>query len=265
MSSLYRRTWQQHRVGQFVFTVELDPIAEDCRIAQHSQLRDSTKTLVNAFNSHRLPATWAVSDPAFSAATSLITGSSAFHEMAVLGDAAWIGPSAGRTRFARELERRVIKSRSVGINVRALVPRVDSVGSNIDLVVKQGLVAVSGTEVRQRRRKANSPKALHYGVWEIPQSLRLPQQLPRLFAQWAMERQLTRAAEDAALFHVVLDAPALAKQQDGGARLVVTVAEQVAKLVKRGLVRVETLSATAQRLGNVPGAVPQQSILRQVA
>ena len=144
MSSIHHRTWQPHHVGHLFVTFQLEPSAEGLCIGRHPGLASLTSRLIAMANSNRVPSTWAVSDPAHSAATSTILRSEICHELALLGDVNWLGPTAGRTRFARELGRRVLQSRSAGLNVTTIVPRVAPVQHDIDLIVKYGITAVVG-------------------------------------------------------------------------------------------------------------------------
>ncbi|MEX0641904.1 MAG: hypothetical protein WD468_04345, partial [Pirellulales bacterium] len=201
--STHHRTWQTHHIANVLVTVELDPIADSQTIERHRGLADLTKRLVECFDSHRLPVTWAVNDPAHSAATSLVVRSSVHHELAILGDPNWLGPTAGRTRFARELARRVTQARAAGIQVRTLVPRVESVKRHIDLVIKQQITAIAGLDPPQAADTWPTPHALHYGVWEIPMTDRLPRRSLWIFeGGWSALRKIGRAARDTATFHL---------------------------------------------------------------
>jgi len=267
MSSDRPRTWQSRRTGYVLITFELDPAADELSTVRHRGLADLTARLVEVLSAHRLRATWAVGDPAHSAATAAVRPAAVDHELAILGDASWIGPTAGRTRFARELARRVAQARGAGIHVTSLVPRVASIQHDIDLVVKQGITAVAGVGNEcQVRVQHQTPRALHYGVWELPVIERLP--LP---SSWlpgggrSLARRLRRAARDAATLHLVIDAPAVERAGSRSERTIARVARRIASLRDRGLVRVETLGTAATRLSHVPAVVPQQSILRRAA
>ena len=262
MSGTHHRTWQQYHVGHLNITVQLDSTAEGHNVERHQELAGVTRRLISTMDAERIPVTWAVSDPAHSAATPLILKSTVDHELAILGDANWVGPTAGRTRFARELVRRATQARAAGLNVTTLVPSVSSVESHIDLVVKQQFTAVAGLNSAAARLLLEA-KALHYGVWELPLSASLP-----LKATWfssgkrTLWRRIHRAASDASTFHLLIEAPAIAAAGRGPESTVQWLAHRVATLRDRGLVRVETLRATAARLSDVPVVSPQRSILR---
>jgi hypothetical protein len=72
MSATNHRTWQQYHVGHFLTTVHLDPPAGSHNFEQHKQLAGVTAELIELMDTHRLPATWAVSDPSHAAATPLM-------------------------------------------------------------------------------------------------------------------------------------------------------------------------------------------------
>jgi hypothetical protein len=273
MSSASRRTWQTHRVGYLHLTVEAEPLVATLTKQSSWQKRGEigglptvTKQLVELLDTHRLPATWAVGDPAHSATTALVTLSPVQHELALLGDQHWLGPTAGRTRFARELARRVAQARAQGIDLVTIVPRVATVAEHIDLVVKQGIRAVMATSnASSGRNRAPTTRALHYGVWEFSPSERLPLESSWLLAGWKLYRSIRRAAVEISSFHLVIDAAAVEQQGRWVMGSIARLARRVALLRDRGLLRVETLGAAAARLSDLPAATPQRSILRVAA
>jgi hypothetical protein len=266
MAKFHHRTWERNRVGHFLMSVHLDPVAGGHRLEHGQELSRLTQQLIELANALSLPITWAVSDPAYSAATPLILRSDVEHELAILGDANWLGPTAGRTRFARELARRVSHARNAGFPMTTLVPRVASVERHIDLVVKQRIAAVAGVETSPSGRNVRTPRVLHYGVWELPLCGILPTSTRwTLLNGWSVWRGIRRAAFEATMYHLVIDVPALLKDGPRAYRTVSRVLRQVTCLRKRGLLRVETLGMTAARLASVPAVSPQCSILRRVA
>jgi hypothetical protein len=266
MSGTHRHTWQMNRVGHLNITVQLDCAAEPHSLERYKEQAEVARQLITTMDAERLPTTWAVSDPAHSAATSLIVKSAIDHELAILGDANWIGPTAGRTRFARELTRRLTQARSAGLEVTTLVPSVANVERDIDLIVKQQITAVVGLSASLATRQGSAARALHYGVWELPVSGSLP-----LKASWfntgkrALSRRIERAVLEAGGFHLLVDAGAIAAAKRQDAQVAKWLLRRVAVLRDRGLLCVETVRATAARLSDVPAVSPQRSILRGVA
>jgi hypothetical protein len=168
------------------------------------------------------------------------------------------------------LARRVSQARAAGIQVKTLVPRVASVERHIDLVVKQSITAISGVGSQVvSNRQLHIPRAIHYGVWELPVTGRLPVQakrlIPVLWANWSIWRQIRRASMEAATYHLVIDALALAEEGPAAVKTLSRLMRRVAELKTRGILAVETLSAAADRLSAVPLLSPQRSILRRAA
>lgn len=269
--SMAKRSWQTHRVGQLHLTVEAEPLANHFarpHQALHLERRrgwsDAVGRILQLLEELRLPATWAVGDPTHSAVTELVTLSAVPHELALLGDSHWVGRTAGRKRFAHELSRRVTQARSHGIELATFVPRVAPVAQHIDLVVKQGFQAVVGApDAADRTTRQMLPRLLHYGVWEISATDRLPP--PRTWlplARWKLRRALRRAAAETAPLHWNVDAAAVAQQGRAGWPMLADLLRQVAELRDRSMLRVETVGQTAAQLSERPAATPQRSILR---
>ena len=169
----------------------------DRNLDRHRGLADVTKQLVELFDRHRLPATWAVGDPAHSAAAALVTLSETQHELALLGDHHWIGPTAGRTRFARELARRVSQARTAGIEIgdARAARRADCRAHRPGREARHS----RGRRARPARvatdRTTRGPRALHYGVWEFSATEQLPLRSSWLpGGGWKLYRTIRRAA-----------------------------------------------------------------------
>jgi hypothetical protein len=110
---------------------------------------------------------------------------------------------------------------------------------------------------------------VHYGVWEIPISGRLPLEnrrfIPTAWFKWSMWRQMRHAAAAAAMYHLVVDAPTLSGRTPGAIKTIARLFRRIAELRSRGIVTVETLTVAANRLSTVPTLSPQRSILRHAA
>jgi hypothetical protein len=263
----HRRTWQQQQTGHLMITVGLEPAAADLSIEHHRRLADFTKKLLEVFAAKRLPATWAVRDPAHSPACPPVLRATGAHEIAIQADDSWLGPQAGRTRFARELSQRVTQARHSNIRVSSLVTPTAPKREDFDLIVKHGISAITGVANQNApRRPQATPRSMHFGVWELPASERLP--LPsRWFSNgnWALSKQIRQAASDGAMFHLLIGAAEVEQATGGRVDQLSRLVGKIAELRDRGMLQVETLSQTAKRLSQVPAAVPQRSILRRAA
>lgn len=269
MAEFRPRAWQRPSVGRLLVTIALEPPTASCNVQEHRRLADVTERLVRQLSGHSMPATWGVSDPASAAATATIvraaTTTGVPHEIALLGDASWMGAAAGRPRFAQELAQRLAAARARGIPVSTLLHPQSGPGEHLDLLVKQGVTAMCAIDVlRKRWPEYVLPKAVRYGVWD----LRITGRLSAGAGWWAIHRllrRIRRATGDDSMFHLLVEAAT----PDGAAQLADTslarVLRQVAHLRDRGLVEVETMARTAARLSDVPAATPQRSILRVAA
>jgi hypothetical protein len=122
-----------------IFTIELELALHQQTTQNAALLEDYTDLLLKLSAAYEMPFTWAVSDPAFSAAKEAILQSPLAQEIALLGDATWVGATAGRARFARELSRRVTAAQSHDIAIRSLVLRDAEPDDNLDLLRQHGI------------------------------------------------------------------------------------------------------------------------------
>jgi hypothetical protein len=264
VSSAARHKFQ---VGRVHLTIEAEPAEADHDLDHHRRLADVTSGLLALLDSHRLPATWAVCNPSHSATTAAVTLSEMPHEIALLGDHHWLGPEAGRQRFASELAYRVTQARAAGITLHTILPRAASLTNRLDLVVKQGLSAVVGCERQAADRpRTIVPRAMHYGVWEFATTSRLPLQ-GGWFSRAArrLSKCIHAAAHDVASIHLVIDAPALGERGLAGSASLTRIVGKLGELRERGLIHVETLGTATARLSHIPVATPQRSILHLAA
>src|SRR5262245_3172406 len=105
----------ERSLPKVIFTIELELALHQQTTQNAALLEDYTDLLLKLSTAYEMPFTWAVSDPAFSAAKEAIMQSTLPQEIALLGDATWVGATAGRARFRRELSRRVSAAESQGI------------------------------------------------------------------------------------------------------------------------------------------------------
>ena len=269
MAGYRPRGWQRYSEGRLTLSVALDPPAARLDASEHRGLASLTERLVGCLNEARLPATWGVFDPVHAAATSVILpagiAAGVDHELAILGDAGWIGPEAGRPRMAKELARRVMQARGKGIDATTLLLRDADPGDHFDLFVKQGITAVCTIpKAATKTPHIRQPKTLRYGLWEIGVSARLP-----LATGWFAGRKLMRAIEktgrEGGQFHLLLDAPAICQQGTAAEKSVERLIQTLGRLRDRGLLVAESMAAAAARLSDLPVATPQRSILRLAA
>lgn len=250
-------------------SVDLELDAQHCRPQQQRSLDRVATQLVDLLGKHQVPATWAVADPALSAATEKLVGAASGHEVAVLGDAAWVGANAGRVRFGRELHRRVTHAREMGLPVTTLALRNVALDAHLDLVVKNGITVVRGAEVKGRRPSSvQQPQSLNSGLWFMGPSLVLPgdsRWVPGGGRIRAARRGLQHAAACREVYHLLINGLALTERSWLALRGLETVIRRAVKLRAAGRLEIVTLAEAGSRLSNLRQAAPARSILRPAA
>lgn len=132
----------ERSLPKVIFTIELELALHQQTTQNAALLEDYTDLLLKLSTAYEMPITWAVSDPAFSAAREAILQSPLSHEIALLGDATWVGATAGRARFARELTRRMTAAENQGISIQSLILRDAEPDDNLDLLRMHGISAL---------------------------------------------------------------------------------------------------------------------------
>lgn len=252
--------------------LELDPFRRYAN--QQQSLEAAGSRLLGILARHRIAATWGVADPAVSAATERLTATSEKHEIAVLGDHTWVGHEAGRSRFAKELHRRVLRGRSAQLPITSLLLRDATLDEHLDLAIKHGITAVRGPYYHEPRGRwfsrpaAPQPHALKFGLWEIAPAQRLPGE-SRVWpggGGWLAARAgIERAIAQRSVFHLLIDALDFDQCGSGADRTFDKIVRHAARRQKQGLLAIMTLSALAARISGVRQATPARSILRPAA
>ena len=252
--------------GSLMISIDLELAPGNrMRLDDQRRLASTTDMLIEALRDGRLAATWAVADPAVSAATAVIRAADAAHDVAVLGDHTWIGPQAGRTRFARELSRRVLTAQVAGIDVSTLVVRDVALCDHLDLLVKYGITAVRDTRT-MRSVATCGAEPVRYGVWRMRATHCVGDVVAgRLGATGAIRRAVSRASARSEACHLAIDAAQLAHAGTGAGRRLQRVLRGIAQLRDGEELSVRTMAQTARTL--VPARVesPARSILHPAA
>lgn len=231
-----------------MITVDLELEVGKLCGADNERLDAATAGLIALCEKHELPATWAVADPARSAATESIRQTWQGHELAIVGDRTWIGLGAGRLRFSRELARRVGAARHAGLKVTSLVTRQAIVANHLDLLVRHGITAVAPLAGSMG---AGAAQALRYGVWEVAFTNRLP-----IIAPWwqlagselELHHRLALAAGNGRTIHLAITAAQLLETGIEGLEMLDRAFAQIALWRSEGKIGVETLRPHVERI-----------------
>jgi hypothetical protein len=254
-------------MGTLILSIDLELDLEHHEALQQRRLDEIRSQLVSLTRDAAIPATWAVADPMLSAATESILSAGCGHEIAVLGDQAWLGPGCGRARLTRELTRRVTAPRIAGIPVSTIALRNVEQVADWDLLIKSGVTTICDEPVESpslARRQGQPP--LRFGIWQPPVAWRLP---PRTNwwspANWLIRGEINRAIRHQSLLHLRLDVQRLVDAPDGSADLVVSTLHYIAAQRDAGRLTVETIGRLAAQALHSRSALPSRSILRPAA
>lgn len=252
--------------GVVLLSIDLELEIDHYSSRAQSRLDQVRDGLVELFRQHQIPATWAVADPARSAASDPILASGAGHEIAVLGDRTWIGYGAGPLRLERELARRFNGARRVGMKVTTLALRNCPAPADVTPLVAQGITAVRGPAVATAAAARKFLPPVRCGLWEAPTAWLIPPQPTwRLFDRWQMRREMQRTIRERSLLHWEINAQRLADARRGGWQLIEESLAALAGERQRGRIQILTMGAAAAAHLRPRTAVPAHSILRPAA
>mgnify|MGYP006908257136 FL=1 len=250
--------------GVLTISIDLEFDVEQRLHVRHGDLGALTTRLVRLFERANLPATWAVADPAYSAATEEILASAPHHEIAILGDATWIGGHAGRTRFARELTRRITGAETRGCAVSTLAMAGSGPLALLDFLVQHRVSAVrTHASAPGGTTSTVHPQSLRFGVWNAVVSHPFPE-MPRalLGDPTHRVRRAIRRLSAGENIHWAINGPAIL-QADSGLAAVERVLDLVTRQRQKAALRIETVRQLVHRISHRrthPGAT---SILRK--
>ena len=251
-------------------SIDLEHDAAHVDPAPRRVLSELTTRLLELLARFEMLATFAVADPAVSAARERIVAARRGHELAILGNASWVGPAAGRARFASELERRAARARDEGLTIHTLVLKTALPIDHCDLAIKEGIIAVRHPSVEPTAGSPRrlQPQTLRFGLWGFPVSVTLPASsrwLPGGGGSRAARLAIDEAVCGHGLVQVVVDAPQLAARGPSALRVLERVLQHAARRRASGLLEVASLGTIARKLAAANHGQPSRSILRPAA
>ena len=227
---------------------------------------DQVNDLFELFDTHRIPATWAVERLQARRVSSHVRESSVDHEVAVLGDASWLPDENNRRTFYRALDERMRDFRDERTRITTLVLNDVDLVDHLDLLVKHRI-----SMVRCRARKGAAagpclqPKSLRFGVWQAPPVISL---LSRGSAGWWSEMKLRRAihrcSRQGAIVHLMARVDELLGSR-ARLRMLEGILALVAEHCQRESLSCLTLQQLARRIQVRPTRVTSQSLLTRAA
>ena len=254
------------RVGTLLLSVDLEPDIEQHGGPEPELLDHLRRRLIDLLGNHAAPATWAVADPVRSVATESLLAANSDHEIAVLGDRAWLGPGCGRMRLERELARRFDGARKAGIPVTTLALRNLDQVRELDLLLEHGITALRGPATDSPLPVDRPAPPIPLGIWQAPPGHKVPGRrswwLP---AAWSICRQIKRSTLKQSVIHLHIDAPRLAASGDLELQLLRRVLRYAAARRQAGHLSIRTFSQIAAEALAERAASPSRSILRPAA
>lgn len=253
-------------VGTLLLSVDLEPDALQHGGPEPELLDQVRRRLIDLFGAHAAPATWAVADPVRSVATDSLLAAGSSHEIAVLGDRAWLGPGSGRLRLERELARRFDGARKAGIRVTTLALRNLDQVRELDLLLEHGITALRGPATDSQPAADQPAPPIRFGIWQAPPGCKVPGHRPWwLPAAWSLCRQIKRSAARQSIVHLHIDAPRLAATGDHDLHLLSRVLRYAAARREAGHLAIRTIAQIAAESLAERAASPSRSILRPAA
>ncbi len=216
--------------------------------------------LFQMLETRRLPASWVPRNTQpFSLSHRLATTPNG-HDLALLGDPSWVGKSAGRTRFARELSARVEAARAANLHVSAIALEDVELDDHLDLLVKNRVGMIRG---RARTGTNLQPQSVRFGVWFTPVSAVLPRPVEWswLGNTWSLRQTIRRTIRSGGVAHLVIDGTQVEANPTAMGDLDLALAH-VQRQRDKGALAVMSLSGLAATLIRQPMAKKATSILR---
>jgi hypothetical protein len=254
-------------LGTLLLSIQLELDLENQDRRDEQRLDEIRSRLIELTKAAEVPATWAVADPMLSAASESILAAGCGHELAVLGDEAWLGPGCGTTRLRRELARRFLAPRKSGIPVSTLVLRNVAQLGDLEQFVQHGVTAIAhpSTSDWSSLRKT-PPLPTRFGIWQPPIGARLPLRTKWWSpAPWLVWREIKNTIRRRSTLHLCIDAPRLIGNDEPALDSIAATLRYAAARRNAGQLRIATVAQLASHALQSRAGTPTRSILRPAA
>jgi hypothetical protein len=220
----------------------------------------AAKHLALLLEKRKIPATWRVPRPAAAAEAPWMLGIRVRHEMALVLEDDWAGPSAARGAFTRELAWRLDSAKASGIDVSTVASKTSVAAHRQEILARHAIsivcdeTAASGRPVRV--------EALRYGLSRAPVSVSLPRRRS-LFSAGSLalcRKVIDRAVKSGQIAHLVIDA-AVVGENAGEFAVLDQVLAHAARLYDAGKLSIDTMQSLLLKTKR-RAVVPAKSIMR---
>ena len=219
----------------------------------------AAKNLALLLEKRKIPATWRLARPAAAGETPWMLGIRVRHEIALLLEDNWAGPSASRSAFTRELAWRLNSAKASGIEVSTIAARNELASHRLEIVARQQAQVVCDDSAATGRPVRLAP--LRFGLSRAPVSVSLPRQRA-LFAASALRlcrKVIDQAVKRQQIAHVLIDS-AVVGEDAGQFALVDQVFAHAARLYDQRQLTIDTPRVLA--LKGKQKSAPAKSIMR---
>ena len=252
------------KTSLLIVSVDLNSAKTQQNTTFASDIRRVSSRLVKLFNKYNVPSTWAVNDPGREFQTSMLSGESEGHEVALDGRSIWPDPKISRASFAGELQKSIHRANQCELDIRSVIG-VDVANENTDLLVKHDIAALKGRKVHTGRSVDwTAPQQIRFGVWNISESARFP------FAKsWIRDsgssryiRMIRQASAQRKTFHLVVDMERVAESESTYLHALEGILDGAARYERMGQITSTTLSGSVKHLSRRPTVQSARSVLR---
>jgi len=260
-------------VVQLLFDLQLT--TAHTALKHHRQLAQMVDRVSNLLATERLPATWAIADPANSCHTERILGVYPAQEIAIAAESSWLGSGAKRAAVVGELNGRLVDAGDQSLEISSLVMESSQLTSHLDVLVKKNINAIctcdSGAtrKISHRNRNTGTIKPLRYGLWNLLATAVFPsgrRGLRNMDGTWEVRRAVIRARNTSATIELLwVRAIDLVQQQNTYLHALTQLLREIAELQRQDKLSVETISDTVARQRAQSNVKPTSSILRPAA
>lgn len=224
----------------------------------------SADKLIRLLQRYQLASTWSLQDPHASPLPELLAHAGVAHDISLLVRDSWAGPQTERRVFGSQLQQRLAAAGDRGISIRSLSLLPGRTLPHLDLVRKFDVNSVREDDQRPPREQTGLPYSLRHGLWNIPASRRLPEQLSWVWNPAGGTRRLIQSVASGQVGHVVIHGDRFAGRNVSDLRTLEQLLRHLAEIQQAGRLNVETMSQFVDHL-RTPQRSSACSILRKVA
>lgn len=261
------------RTGTLVISVDLEA----------GSLASTNAPLARLLGEAGVASTWCVAAPGDWTAAVRLLDAEISPELAILGRDTWTKVSSGRERFAHELKLHLTAAGRAGYRPSSLALTAGNVAGSADLAQKLGITAIrTATPVlplatgigalfgrligrSSEANRAYRPATVRFGIWDLKPSAVWPhasqQEATRIPAA-ALVEGLEAAIADQSVFHLAIDAAAIAQAGDVALRGLRKFLVHADRRRRQTRLTIRSMRDLAQRLSSPRSRTAARSILR---